>query len=167
MAPDFKDGYFWVSITLLLVTIYFSVGTYLRWFDFGFVAGPYRFNHWLSWFGFLFILIHVPLFVTLKRRIVSKIRLLLGIHVLGNLTAFMLISIHFGHQIGRSAQFYPDLGTGVALYIIMPTLVATGFLQRFNILSNYRKNWKFLHTSLVVSLFLIIFIHILQGLQIV
>ena len=166
MVSKYKNAYFLASIMLLLFTIYFSVGTYLRLFDFGFAVGPYRFNHWLSWFGFLFILIYVPLFVILKRRNTSKIRLLLGIHVLGNLLAFMLISIHFGHQIGRPAQFYPDLGTGVALYILMFTLVATGFFQRFNILSRYRKTWRFLHTSSVFSLFLILFIHILQGLQI-
>jgi hypothetical protein len=161
----FKDKFFWVSILILCLTGVLVVASYFRWFDFGAVVGPYRLNHWLSWFGFLFIGVHVPLFVALKRRYVGRIRLLLGIHVVGNLLAFMLISIHFASQIGRPSQFYPDLGTGLALYIIMPTLVATGFLQRFNLIAKYRKTWRFLHTSLVVSLFILLLVHILQGIQ--
>ena len=35
----------------------------------------------------------------------------------------MLISIHYAQQVGRPAAFYPDLGTGLALYIVMVTLV--------------------------------------------
>jgi len=166
MKYYFRDAYFWAFILIISVTIYFSIGTYFRWFNLGFMIGPYRFNHWLSWIGFLFFAIHVPSFVSLKRHYKNRIRTLMGIHVLGNLLGFMLMSIHFAHQIGRSAQFYPDLGTGVALYLIMPTLVTTGFFLRFNFLIKYRKSWRFLHTSLVVSLFLIIFIHILHGIQI-
>lgn len=161
----FKDKIFWISILTLCLTGVLVIVSYFRWFNFGTVVGPFRLNHWLCWFGFLFIGIHVPLFVTLKRRYVNRIRLFLGIHVVGNLLAFMLISIHFAHQISRSPQFYPDLGTGLALYIIMPTLVTTGFLQRFNLISKYRKTWRFLHTSLVVSLFIILLVHILQGIQ--
>jgi hypothetical protein len=162
----FRDVIFWISIFLLLLTDVFFIGTYLRWFDFGFVVGQYRLNHWLSWLGFIFILIHVPLFFTLKRSYIEKIRLFLAIHVLGNLSAFLLISIHFAHQISRPSQFYPDLGTGVALYASIGILVITGFFQRFGLLNRYRKKWRFLHTSLVVTLFIIIIIHILQGTQI-
>ncbi len=159
------DVYFWLSVLLLALTDVFFVGIFLDWFDFGFVVGQYRINHWFSWLGFLFVLVHVPLFVTLKRRYVTKIKYFLGIHVLGNLTAYLLISIHFASQISRSPQYYPDLGTGLTLYIFMITLVTTGFLQRFNIISTYRKNWRFLHTSSILALFVIILIHILQGLQ--
>lgn len=165
MRPMFKDIFFWISILLLCLTAILFTASYFRWLDFGPVVGPYRLNHWLSWFGFLFIGIHVPLFVTLKRRYADRIRLFLGIHVAGNLLAFMLISIHFAHQISRSSQFYPDLGTGLALYIVMPTLVATGFLQRFGLITKHRKTWRFLHRSLVVSLFIILLIHILHGIQ--
>ena len=167
MNANFKNAYFWLSILLLAITDVLLVATYLRWLDFGFVAGPYRFNHWLGWLGFLFVLVHVPLFVTLKRRYTKRIRLLLGIHVLGNLTAYMLITIHFAHQISRPSQFYPDLGTGIALYAVMIVLVSTGFLQRFNLLSKHRKSWRFLHASMALSLFTIIFVHILHGLQII
>jgi len=165
MNSKLKDVNFWLAILIFILTFYLSIGTYLDWFDFGFVVGQYRFNHWLSWTGFLFILFYVPIFVTLKRRFTSKIRLFFGIHVLGNLIAFMLITIHFVSQISRPSQFYPDLGTGLALFVFMIILVTTGFLQRFNIINSYRKNLRFLHTSSVVALFVIIFIHILHGVQ--
>jgi hypothetical protein len=167
MNQKIRDANFLISSLILILTIYFSIATFLDWFDFGYFVGPYRLNHWFGWSGFLFISINVPLFTTLKRRYAKKIRLLLGLHVLGNLTAFLLISIHFAAQISRPAQFYPDLGTGLALYIIMPILVTTGFLQRFNLLSKYRKKWRFLHTSLVGSLFIIILVHILHGIGLI
>ena len=166
MSSVLRSGYFWLSILLLVLADFFFIGVVLDWFDFGFVVGQYRFNHWLGWIGFLFILIYLPLYVIMKRRYINRIRLFLGIHVLGNLTAYLLISIHFASQISRSPQFYPDLGTGIALYIFMITLVATGFLQRFNLLSKYRKSWRFLHTSSVTALFIIIVIHILHGINI-
>jgi len=167
MTFNFRDSYFWISILLLVLTDCLFIGTYFRWFNFGTVVGPYRLNHWLGWLSFLYLIVHVPLFVTLKRRYVNKIRLFLGIHVVGNLLAYMLISIHFAHQISRPSQFYPDLGTGLILYIIMIILVTTGFLQRFNLLSKYRKTWRFLHTSSVISLLIIILVHVLHGINII
>jgi hypothetical protein len=163
MVSVLRSVYFWVAILLFAITDIVFIGILLDWFDFGFIIGQYRFNHWLGWIGFLFILIHVPLFVTMKRRYVDRIRLFLGIHVLGNLTAYLLISIHFASQISRSPQFYPDLGTGISLYIFMITLVTTGFLQRFGLLIRMRKIWRFLHTSSVFGLFVIIGFHILHG----
>jgi hypothetical protein len=165
MSSILRDVYFWLAIFLLSLADIFFIGTFLDWFDFGFVLGPYRFNHWLGWIGFVFILIHVPLFMTVKRRYVNKIKLFLGIHVVGNLLAYLLITIHFASQISRSAQFYPDLGTGVTLYVFMATLVTTGFLQRFGLLNGMRKSWRFLHTSSVLALFVIIVIHILHGVE--
>ena len=166
MKSILRDVYFWLAILLLCLADIFLIGTYLDWFDFGFILGPYRLNHWLVWIGFAFILIHVPLFVTLKRKYPNRIRLFLGIHVLGNLLAFLLITIHFASQISRPAQFYPDLGTGLTLYTFISTLVVTGFLQRFAILTRYRKTWRFLHTSSIVALFVIMTIHILHGINI-
>ena len=72
-----RDVYFWLSSFIIFLTDLFFFGTIYNWFDFGIVIGPYRLNHWLSWIGFLFILIHVPLFVTLKRRFFNKINSLL------------------------------------------------------------------------------------------
>ena len=166
MKSILRDVYFWLAVLLLCLADIFFIGTYLDWFDFGLMLGPYRLNHWLSWIGFAFILIHVPLFATLKRKHPNKINHFLAIHLLGNLSAFLLITIHFASQISRPAQFYPDLGTGLTLYTFISTLVVTGFLQRFAILTRFRKTWRFLHTSSVVALFVIIIIHILHGINI-
>jgi hypothetical protein len=166
MKSIFRDIYFWLAILLLILTDIFFIGTYLDWFDFGFVLGQYRLNHWLGWIGFVFILVHVPLFFTFKRKCFDKIKLFLAIHVLGNLVAFLLISIHFASQISRPAQFYPDLGTGLALYVFMIILVISGFLQRFGLLNGLRKIWRFLHTSSVFALLVIILIHVLHGINI-
>jgi hypothetical protein len=167
MTSIFRDVFFWIAIILLILTDVFFIVTFLDWFDFGIVFGPYRLNHWLGWMGFGFILIHIPLFITLKRKYVSKIKWFFGIHVVGNLLAFLLISIHFASQISRPNQFYPDLGTGLALYFFMIVLVISGFLQRFNLINSLRKIWRFLHTSSAFSLFVIIIIHILHGINLI
>ena len=167
MPSIFRNIFFWIVIILLILTDIFFIGTFFDWIDFGIVIGPYRLNHWFSWIGFGFILIHVPLFITFKRKYVNKIRWFFGIHVVGNLLAFLLISIHFASQISRPSQFYPDLGTGLTLYFFILVLVTTGFLQRFNLISSWRKIWRYLHTSSVFSLFVIIIIHILHGINII
>ena len=101
-------------------------------------------------------------FVTLQKY-PHKIRLFLTIHVLGNLLANLFITIHFASQISRPAQFFPNLGTGLTLYTFLIILVITGFLQRFALINKYRKTWKFLHTSSIMTLFIIIVIHLLHG----
>jgi hypothetical protein len=162
-----RDSYFWFSVFLLVITDLLFIGVVLDWFDVAFVLGPFRLNHWLGWIGFLFIALHVPIFVSLKRRYVGKIRLLLAIHVIGNLSSYLLITIHFASQISRPLEFYPDLGTGLAQYIFLITLVTTGFLQRFNILSKYRPSWRYLHKSSVLAVLVLLIFHILHGLRII
>jgi len=127
-------------------------------------VGQYRFNHWLGWIGVLFVVLYTPLYYVLKRRYAKRAKALLGSHVIGNLASFMLISIHFASQMSRPAQFFPDLGTGIVLYPIMIILVVTGIFQRFQIARNLGRKWRFLHTSLATSFYLVIFVHILQGL---
>ena len=68
MPSIFRNIFFWIAIILLILTDIFFIGTFLDWFDFGIVVGPYRLNHWFSWIGFGFILIHVPLFIIFKRK---------------------------------------------------------------------------------------------------
>ncbi len=161
-----KDLYFWATLLVILGTICLMVATYLRWFRLNFFVGPFRYTHWLSWIGTLFIAFFTPVYYVLKRRYARKAKALLGTHVVGNLLAFMLISIHFAQQIGRSPQFYPELGTGLILYIVMIIMVATGVLQRFQIVKSLGRYWRFIHRSVVISFYLIIITHILHGLNI-
>ncbi len=82
----------------------------------------------------------------------------------------MLISIHNIQQLSRPKEFYPDLRTSISLFIIMLVLVVTGFIYRFNLLSNYtgfnegiphfNRN---LHVILTLSMYLILIVHILTN----
>lgn len=164
MVSRLRSPYFWAAVVILLLTVYLSLGTYIDWFQFGFFVGPYRFNHWLGWLGVVFVAVYTPLYYVLKRRYAKRAKTLLGTHIIGNLVSFLLISVHFAAQMGRPAQFFPDLGTGVVLYPIMIILVVTGIFQRFQIARNLGRKWRFLHASLATSFYLVIFVHILQGL---
>jgi hypothetical protein len=137
----------------------------LQWIRFGFFVGPFRANHWFVWIGTLYIAFAVPIIAMAKRRYPSKFLALFRVHVFGNLLAFLLISLHFAGQIDRPAEFYPQLGTGLALYIIMMLLVATGFTHRFQLIPRIKSQTrKFVHVGLTFSFYIIIGIHILHGL---
>ena len=159
-----RNPYFWAAVVILLVTVYLSFGAYVGWFQLGFFVGPYRFNHWSSWVGFLFVALYTPLYHLLKRRYPKRAKALLGTHVIGNLLSFLLISVHFASQLGRPAQFFPDLGTGIILYAMVTIMVVTGILQRFQLASSFLRKWRFLHTSMATSFYLVILVHVLQGL---
>jgi hypothetical protein len=155
---------FFFAILLIILAVFFFVVAYLDWIDFGVVIGSYRANHWLVWGGALYIAFAVPIYAMLKRRYAVGIRKWLGFHMFGNLTAFVLISIHFSSQVSRPAAFYPDLGTGLAMFISMVFLVATGFSHRFGVVKRLNpQNHRLIHVGLALSFYLIIGIHILHG----
>jgi hypothetical protein len=163
-----KDLGFWFGLLIVFLTIYLSLATYFRWLDIRFRIGPYYFTHWLSWTGSLFIAFFTPLYYILKRTKPNLLRVLIQIHMYGNLLSFMFISTHFFQQISRPPRFYPDLGTGLALYITMLFLVTTGFLHRFQILTGSTSHQnRFIHISITLTYYVIIFIHILQGVHII
>ena len=160
----FKDSNFLLSSVLVIMTVSLSIATYLHWIQLNFFVGPLRFTHLLVWIGSLFVAVYSPAYYVLKRRYPERIRILIQIHVFGNLTSFMLISMHFAQQIGRPPQFYPDLGTGVTLYIVMLVLVASGFLHRFQLLRTFKPHLnRFLHISVTISFYIIILVHAMQG----
>jgi hypothetical protein len=137
--------------------------SYFRWFDFRFNIGPFLFNHWLGIVGTLFIAVYTPVFYVLKRRHPKGARTLLGIHSFGNLLAFMFVSVHFSHQLGRPPTAFPDLATGVPLYAAMILLTVTGLLQRFKVAGKRGRYWRFVHVSMAMSFYLIILVHVLHG----
>jgi hypothetical protein len=159
-----KDPSFWLAIVILLASLYFSLATAFRWLDIRFRIGPYFVTHWLSWIGTLFIAVYTPIYYIVKRRSPHIIKYLIPIHMHGNLLSFMFISMHFFQQITRPPQFYPDLGTGVALYLVMLILVSTGFLHRFQLLRSFVPHQnRFLHISITLAFYVVIGIHTLQG----
>lgn len=155
---------FFFAVLLIVLAVFFFVVAFLDWIDFGVVISAYRFNHWLVWVGTLYIAFAVPVYSMLKRRYSEGLRKWLGFHVFGNLSAFILISIHFSSQISRPAAFYPDLGTGLALFVSMVLLVATGFSQRFGVVKSVKpQTYRVIHVGLALSFYIVIGIHILHG----
>jgi hypothetical protein len=156
---------FWAALSIIIVTVFLMFADRLQWIHFGFFVGPFRANHWFVWIGALYIASLVPIIAITKRRYPTRFLTLFRLHVFGNLLAFLLISLHFAGQINRPVEFYPDLGTGLALYIIMILLVATGFTHRFQLIPQIRSQTrKFVHVGLSFSFYIIIGIHILHGL---
>jgi len=164
----FKNTEFLFATLIIIVTILLSVVSYLRIYDLNFIVGQYRLSHWFSWVGTFFIAIYSPIYFALKRKYPRKIRTLLRIHIYGNLFSFLLISIHFTQQVSRPEAFFPDLSTGLLLFIVMPIMVLTGYFQRFKIVNaiNPHAN-RYLHISLTLTFYLTILIHILQGISII
>lgn len=158
--------------SFLVETIYFIIIviiTLFIFFDFidtGFFLGPLRFSHWMGIFGAVFIMLFTPLFYYLKRRYPKQYRVLMNIHVLGFTTSFLLVSMHFAGQLSRPLQFYPDLGAGLALYIIVVILVSTGYIFRYHpiksksgIISPHIN--RTLHLSLISGLYIVGIVHVL------
>ena len=162
-----RDLFFWSALLILAATVYLIPAAYYRWLNFRFVIGPEPFHHWLSWSGTSFIAFFTPAYSFLKRRYPTRLKTLLGIHVLGNLVSFMFVSVHLAHQLGRPRQFYPKLGTGVTLYATLILLVSTGFFQRFGLGKRLGRYWRFVHVSVTMSFYIIILVHVLHGLGII
>lgn len=159
-----KSKEFFMAASIVIITIILMVANNVGWIQFGYLLGPYRLNHWLVWLGTVYIALIVPTIAVLKKRKPNTYMALSNIHIFGNLIAFLLISIHFTSQISRPATAYPDLGTGLALYIIIIFLVATGFIHRFQIIPQIKASTrKFIHVAMSFSFYIIIVIHILHG----
>jgi hypothetical protein len=152
-----------VAVLLVLFAVFFTVISYLRLIDIGFFVGALRFSHWLAIIGTIFIAIAVPAFTLLKRSRPSKLKTLYRFHIFGNIVFFTLISMHFAAQISRPLVAYPDLGTGIAMYLAMTLQIATGFTQRFPIKALNLKTNRFIHASLVMVFYFAIIFHTLHG----
>ena len=156
---------FWLSLLIILVTVVLAVGRVLDWYSLGFFIGPFRASHWLSIIGSSYIAIATPAFSILKNRLKAKYEALVKFHVLGNLSAVLLVTIHFMSQVTRSAP--ARLETGLALYIAMLLLVASGFLYRFRIIPRFNIGTnRLLHVGVALSFYILIGIHVLHGLGI-
>jgi hypothetical protein len=163
-----KEKDFWGATAILILTIALMLAVILHWVSISFYLGPFRLSHWFVWIGTVYVAIAVPVIAVLKKQRPQRYKPLFRTHVFGNLLAFMLISLHFASQISRPASSYPDLGTGLVLYVAMLLLVGTGFLQRFHLRSSIKpQSYKFVHMGSAVAFYLIIIVHILHGLAII
>jgi hypothetical protein len=161
-----KNIEFWIALSIIIAAVCLTIAYSQRWINFNFTVGPFRVSHWFVWIGSLYIAFVVPTIAILKKRLPSRYMTLYRVHIFGNLLAFLLISLHFAGQISRSSTAYPNLGTGLGLYIIMILLVATGFTHRFQLIPQIKSQTrKSVHVGLTFSFYIIIGIHILHGLN--
>jgi hypothetical protein len=124
-------------------------------------------THWIGWIGTLYLFFATPLEPIVKRRYPTHLKTALPIHMIGNMLAVMLVSVHFAHQVTRSAANYPDLGTGLALYAAMVTLTATGIVMYSSLARRFSKQARFLHPTFAVVFYTVILVHILHGISII
>lgn len=156
---------FGVSVLFIFLTAFLMFAYYSRWFSFAATVGPFRIIHYLAFIGTFYIAFGVILFSVFKRRNPQKYKALIRFHVIGNLVAFLLVSLHFAGQLGRPV--FPDLGTGLTLYIGMILLVGSGVSLRFGIFrSRDNHTNRFVHTGAAVAFYTIIVVHILHGLNV-
>jgi hypothetical protein len=158
---------FWTSLLIVIIAILTVYATFTGWFRLSTVIMGESIHHWFSFIGTGFIAIYLPVYSMLKRRYPSQLKTLLPIHVFGNLLAFVLLSAHFSHHLTRPSQAYPDLGTGIALYAAVLILIITGFVLRFHLTTRGWKSWRWVHTGVMLSFYLVIILHVLHGLEVI
>ena len=142
------------------------MAAYVFWYQLLFFVGSYLFIHWLGIIATIFIAVFIPIYYILKRTRPKHTKILLRLHVFGNLFAFLVVSIHFAQNLARLAGFLQRLGYGLALYLVLLLIVATGILERYKTSSKLHRYTKFIHKYTVIILYLIILIHMLDGFNI-
>jgi hypothetical protein len=164
---------FLVALSIVIIAVVFSLLTYNHTILLSFLVGPLRFSHWLSIIGTIGIAVATPMFTILKRSFLPSYTKITRFHIFGNLIFFTLVTLHFSAQMARSATSFPELGTGLAMFIAMGAQIILGFTQRFRSqrelykkLINPRTN-QFVHASLVMVFYAVILFHVLHGFQII
>jgi hypothetical protein len=160
---NYKTLEFWLTLILLLATVIASIAAYVFWYRLTFFVGSYLFVHWLSLIGTAFIAVATPIHYILKRKRPQNFKKMLKIHTVGNLSAFLLISIHFAQNAGRLAGELQRLGIGLILYVVLSLIVATGIVERYLTKVKPLSYIKGVHKYTVIILYLVILIHLLEG----
>jgi len=163
----FKRLEFFSSLLILFFTVVFAAWVYVNWFGLSFFVGDLFFVHWVGLAATVFITVMVPVYYVLKRKRLKKIKLLLRVHVFGNLLSFLLISVHFAQNMGRLFGLPSKLGDGFVLFLVMSIIVATGILVRFGAKMKFVRYLKFVHSYGVVVFYFVVAFHVLQFLLII
>ena len=164
---------FLIALSIVIIAVILSVLVYDRILRVNFFVGTLRFSHWLSIIGTIGIAVATPLFTLLKRAYPVNWTRITRFHIFGNLIFFTLIAFHFATQIARPLSNFPELGSGIAMFLAMSLQIISGFTQRFRSqrtsytkLINPQTN-RFLHASLVMVFYFAILLHVLHGLGII
>jgi hypothetical protein len=157
----------WVALSIILVAAISIIVVYLRiaripFYYLDILGAQNSAIHWLGWAGALIILATTTLYSLRKRTRHLASSRLLKLHAFGNLFGFLLISVHFVHEVTRPASSYPVLGTGIVLYSAMLILVLTGFALFFLVKPSWVRYYKFLHPAAAFTLLLVIVMHIIH-----
>jgi hypothetical protein len=165
---SYKRPSFWIALTIIAVAaiavfiVYLGIAR-IPFFLIDILGAQNSLIHWLGWAGSLIILATTVSYSIMKRVRHKASGRLLRFHAFGNLLGFLLISIHFIHQVTRPASSYPVLGTGIVLYSAMLILVITGFTTYFIVKPAWVRYYKFLHPAAAFTLLLVIVMHIIHG----
>jgi hypothetical protein len=163
---------FLIAITIIVIAFILSIVVYGRILRVNFFVADLRFSHWLGIVGTIGIAIATPLYTILKHRYPVNYVKLTRFHIFGNLIFFTFILFHLATQLARPLTNFPELGSGIAMFIAMSLEIISGFTQRFKSQRPfYRKlinpaTNKFFHASLVMVFYAIIVFHVLHGLGI-
>jgi hypothetical protein len=165
---SYRRPSFWIALTIIAVSAIAVYIVYLRiaripFFTINVLGVENSPVHWVGWVGSLIILVTTTSYSLRKRALHKASGRLLKFHAFGNLFGFLLVSIHFAHQVTRPASNYPVLGTGIVLYSAMLILVLTGFTAFFQVKPAWVKYYKFLHPAAAFTLFMVIIVHIIHG----
>ena len=160
----YRKPEFWVAVLILLFTVIFSAVAFVNWIRLSFFVGDLFFVHWVSIVATTFIAVMVPVYYILKRKSPRHIKMLLRIHVFGNLLAFLLISIHFAQNTGRLVGFISRLGDGLALFLVLSIIVSTGLIEKFGAKLKLIRYIKFVHSYSVMIFYMVMVFHVLQSL---
>jgi hypothetical protein len=156
----------------LVVAAVLSFVVFNRILRVNFFVATLRFSHWLAIIGTIGIAVAIPLFTIAKRRSHPNWTRITRFHIFGNLIFFTLILFHFSTQMARPLSNFPEIGTGLAMFIALGAEIVSGFAQRFRSQRPiYKKivnpvSIRFLHASLVMVFYLVIVFHVLNGLGI-
>jgi putative solute:sodium symporter small subunit len=153
-----------VALLIVAATIVLLAAVATRTIDLHFEVRGWNLHHWMTWAGALFVAFFTPFFYVLKRRGGNTRATLIGIHMYGGLLAAALVSTHFMQHVTRPPEFYPDLGTGVVLWVAFVLSVLTGFLIRYQWLKGGMREWRAIHVGTAVTFYLAIGMHIATGL---
>lgn len=167
--PQHRDLLQWVVLAFLIVTIALAIGLYARVYSLRYTLGPFTLTHWLSWGGALFVALFTPVYFALRHR-GHRGEGLVYVHMIGNLTAFLLVTLHFTVMVrGLDLE---GLSTGIVLFLAMALLVATGVNQRYHYFKGRSENTylkphvnRFLHVATTITFYLIIVVHVVRGLE--
>jgi hypothetical protein len=152
-----------IVVTAIVVALIFLHVFRVPFFQINLLGISYSPVHWIGWIGTLYIAFATPAYLIVKRKYPQQILKMLNVHVIGNLLAVMLVSIHFAHQVTRPTNNFPDLGTGIVLYTTMILLAATGFALVSGLGKTFFRQIRFLHPAFALTFYLVIIMHIIHG----